>query len=422
MKQFSRFFILSSVAFVSIVGIATFFRWQFDAASFHSFTFYFGNINPTVAIGLIINAVLLLLLQNIKPYQKNKILTIKFFSLLFFLVGAAKLFSIVFHFDLLVDKILFSNKLPTDILVNPQKGMSFYAALNFMLLGISFPIIVAHSILLKRAINYLLLLAFFNCLFGLMGHLFHAPALINVEGFHPMLWSVSLCFSLLFLSVLLINKGYTFMFQFGSHQAGGRFARILLPLAILLPIILGYLSIWMHWHFEVNYELGLSALVFVIIIVMFFTTWFVAVMLNDFDSKQHDWERKENMRLETVVDERSRQLSQAQKESDDYKFALDEASIVAITDQKGIIKYVNNNFCKISKYSKEELIGQDHRIVNSGYHSKDFMQELWRTIAQGKIWKGNIKNKAKWVGRTSLNNYMDTTYPALVPILKNYFG
>ena len=93
------------------------------------------------------------------------------------------------------------------------------------------------------------------------------------------------------------------------------------------------------------------------------------------------------------------------KETSDYKYALDESSIVAITDQKGIINKVNNNFAIYQSISEEELIGQDHRIINSGYHPKEFIRNLWVTIANGKIWKGELKNKAKdgtiyWVDTT----------------------
>ncbi|TGK32610.1 PAS domain S-box protein [Leptospira gomenensis] len=107
----------------------------------------------------------------------------------------------------------------------------------------------------------------------------------------------------------------------------------------------------------------------------------------------------------THTKEIERELKGSLKELSDFQTALNAVSIVAFTDRAGTIIYVNQNFCNISGYSRDELLGQNHRIINSGYHSKEFFRELWSTISKGKIWKGEIKNKAKdgrfyWVDTT----------------------
>ena len=121
------------------------------------------------------------------------------------------------------------------------------------------------------------------------------------------------------------------------------------------------------------------------------------------------------LRMITDISDRKQaeaELRQTLQELEFEKFALDQSAIVSTTNQFGIISYVNDQFCEILKYDRAELIGKTHKIVNSDYHSPEFFQQLWSTITQGNVWRGQIKNQAK----DGTYFWLDTT---IVPFLNS---
>jgi PAS domain S-box-containing protein len=107
----------------------------------------------------------------------------------------------------------------------------------------------------------------------------------------------------------------------------------------------------------------------------------------------------------TRLQSTSQTLNNSLRELEFEKFALDQHSIVSITDAHGKIIYCNDRFSHISQYSRDELLGKDHRIVNSGHHPREYFKAMWETIQNGQVWHGEVKNRRKdgsyyWVEST----------------------
>lgn len=473
-------------------------------------------MNPFTAICFILQGVSLILLTG--PGRTSHLKTIGIIlAFLSLALTTLILGEIIFDTNIHVDTWLFYSKMDTGVKGHTLNFMAPNTAMSFMLTSMAL-------LLLNKQISnkwipsqFLAVFVGFISLMSLLGYLYNIQAFYVVLKYFPMALHTSIGFLFMTTAILFVNNDKGLMSEFSGAHFGSIMARKLLPAALIIPILLGFLRLFIVRKGIVSDELGVELLVMSNMVIFILLIWISARELNKKDISRKEAEeklRENNVFLDTVfenipnmlfikeakdlnflrlnragekllgyrehdligkndydffpkkqadfflkkdreiikkgvlenikeemistvhgerwlhtkkipvydkngkplfiigISEDVTQQKEAQenlrntlKEVSDYKYALDESALVAVTDQKGIIKQVNDYFCKISKYSREELIGQDHRIINSGYHPKAFIKNLWTTIANGDVWHGELRNKAKdgtiyWVNTT----------------------
>ncbi len=285
---------------------------------------------------------------------------------------ATYFFSLGFNIDNLFISDIYSTEYPG--------RMSPATAICFILLGISLWGVHASSLTVRLATQYFLLVIMLVSLVSIVAYALQIPGESRGFFIHSMAIHTSVLFILLTLALALRNPTLGFANLLFGKNAGSELMRSLLPFLIGLPLLLSYILLRASTNNILDFEFGLSlhTVTFILISIVYISI--IASKLNKDDINRSALE--DSLRI-------------SNQELTFFKEALDKSSILATTDRKGVITSVNDKFCEISKYSREELIGKTHSVINSGFHSKEFFLSLWRTISKGNIWEGEVKNRAK---------------------------
>jgi PAS domain S-box-containing protein len=353
-RNWSVFLTISVITIGSLVLIG----WQFDISFFQRPLPDSKAMNPVAAVAFIFASFSFFALTS-EPLAIRKLRTGIFFAALVLLIGTLKLISIVFSLDFYVDILLFQNKLGSDRMVP-------IAAINFMLTGIALLLLHTKTKRKRVTLNAILLLIAGTSLFSILGYLYQVRIFYGPFTYLPMAIHAALGFLFLSVAMLFFNSDKGLMTEITGSLTGSITARKLIPVAILVPVLLGLLLMIGHWTNRFTPEFGVTILVFSIILVLMGFIWHNVVLLNkrEFQSR----------RAENALSEREEQIQTI------FKAAPDA---VIVIDHNGCITQWNAKAELIFGWSSDEIIGKlvSETIIPERYREahKEGLHRFMRT-------------------------------------------
>lgn len=375
---------------VSLIAILVIIGWEFDIGLFIHPLSGRSPMNPLTALCFIAVSASFLLITHQREKQ-----TLRFTALALagipILVGILRSLEILFGLPVPTDTLLFQDKLRLEEAEPGSARMSLNTALNLLLTGLCLLMADSRQKMVRAGSSYLALLTGFLALFFIIGYLYDVRSLNPALRYIPMAIHTGICFILFSLAHQFRLPEAGIIKAMGTKTSGGLFSRIIIPATILVPVLTGLILLIISRSTEINP--AFSSVIFVITLVIFFflLNWYVSGLLNKKDLLRLQAEErtlKLNRELEMIVEKRTAELS-------DYKYALDESSIVSISNEKGSLTYVNKNFTALTGYTKEELGDHPFYILNREFNSAAFIADVRNSISSGKIWRGELKNKTR---------------------------
>ncbi|TGL34985.1 PAS domain S-box protein [Leptospira koniambonensis] len=328
-------------------------------------------MNPMSAVSFVFIGIALYL--NLNRSDSNTYRSIvRLIGLFVLLVGLTKLYSLISGFDLGMDKILFSDKIAKDIIKGIPNRMAPNTAFDFVILGSAVFLSSYRKEILSSISNYLCILVLLIGLFSIIGYVYQVQEFYGILSYIPMAIHTAISFIFCSFALLLINGHSGFMKVFMSKSSGGILARVLIPFLIIVPVLFGYLRIYLNRLNPVSLELGVGFLMTGIILTFFVLVWFVATQLEKSDIARTDAEKKLselNHELEKLVSSKTMDLFKSENR---FRTILEQFPYPVLTyDPQGICTGANFAWEEMWNTRRDVLVDynilKDPQIKEAGF-------------------------------------------------------